>query len=80
MARTIAVSEDAYRILSSLKKPDESFSDVIVRRFRGAPLSSFAGAWTTATPADVRRIKDDLAAMRRLSDEKTAKRLKPRNR
>ncbi|NPA76396.1 MAG: antitoxin [Candidatus Diapherotrites archaeon] len=29
--KTITIREDAYRLLKSVKKPDESFSDVIIR-------------------------------------------------
>jgi len=29
--KTITIKEDAYNVLSSMKKPDESFSDVILR-------------------------------------------------
>jgi len=44
--KTIAISLEAYEALRRLKRPGESFSDVILRLARGQPeLSELAGAW-----------------------------------
>lgn len=42
--KTITVTENAYTILSHMKEPNESFSDVILRVSRKKPLSDFFGA------------------------------------
>lgn len=41
--KTISISEDAYEILKSRKKPGESFSDVIRKFGKGGKLSNIAG-------------------------------------
>ena len=46
MAKNIAVSDDVYKLLSSLKLPDESFSDTIRRLVRTPKLSEIAGTKT----------------------------------
>ena len=47
MAKTIAVSDEVYELLSKLKLPGESFSDVIKRVIkRGGKLMDIAGKKT----------------------------------
>ncbi|MHA1649033.1 MAG: antitoxin VapB family protein [Candidatus Helarchaeota archaeon] len=47
MAKTIAVSDEVYELLSKLKLPKESFSDVIKRIIkRGGKLMDIAGKKT----------------------------------
>ncbi|MDI6884551.1 MAG: antitoxin VapB family protein, partial [Hadesarchaea archaeon] len=47
LAKTIAVSDDVYEVLSKIKLPEESFSDVIRKSLRkGARLSDIAGSKT----------------------------------
>ena len=46
--KTISLSDKAYKMLSSLKREGESFTDVIVRlcsKTSKKPLTSFAGKW-----------------------------------
>ena len=47
--KTIDLSDDAYKRLSSLKREGESFTDVVLRlcsKTIKRQLASFAGAWT----------------------------------
>jgi predicted CopG family antitoxin len=45
MAKNIAVSNDVYELLTKVKLPGESFSDVIRRQFKqGARLSDIRGS------------------------------------
>lgn len=57
--RTVSLSEDAYALLSSLKRPGESFSDV-VRRVAATSRSpmEFAGAWKDYPPERLRLFEE----------------------
>lgn len=46
MARTIAVSDEVYELLTKSKLPGESFSSVIKRSVRKGRLSEIAGSKT----------------------------------
>ncbi|MFT4308734.1 MAG: antitoxin VapB family protein [Candidatus Woesearchaeota archaeon] len=55
--KTISISEDAYAILASRKKPGESFSDVI-RKFGKGALSNLAGILSEKEGAElVERVR-----------------------
>jgi predicted CopG family antitoxin len=46
--KTITISEEAYEMLSDLKKEGESFTEVIkrvVKEVKTRPLNSFSGSW-----------------------------------
>ena len=46
--KTISLSDEAYKMLASLKKSGESFTDVVIRlcsKMSKKPLASFAGVW-----------------------------------
>ena len=48
MTKVISLSEKAYQTLKSMKKPGESFSDVVVRisdREKKKSILEFAGTW-----------------------------------
>lgn len=49
MTKVISLSEEAYKALKSVKRKNESFSDVVIRLVnmaKGRPLTEFAGKWT----------------------------------
>ncbi|MEE8403457.1 MAG: antitoxin VapB family protein [Candidatus Hydrothermarchaeaceae archaeon] len=69
-SKTISLSDGAYRILSAVKRPGESFSRVVERTLTKKPLSSFVGAWADIDTDEIKKmIKKDReisAAKRRL--------------
>jgi predicted CopG family antitoxin len=75
--KTVTLSEDAYQALSALKRPGESFSDV-VRRItqKGRSLLEFVGAWKDFPEAKLKRYRSFLEAGDRLSKAKLARELK----
>ncbi|MBI2077697.1 MAG: antitoxin VapB family protein [Euryarchaeota archaeon] len=73
--KTIAVTEAAYRALEQLKRPGESFSDVIVRRLGGHRYREFVGCWGTLSAGQLARIRQEVDAGRRASERKSAKRI-----
>ncbi len=64
MAKTIAVSDEVYKLLKKSKLPNESFSSVIRRNFRKSKVSDLAGRKT------ISRI-DWEAAMRHILESET---------
>lgn len=74
--KTIAVSEDAYRILESLKQPGESFTDLVLRYYKGTSYTALAGAWKDVPPEEIQAFRKEIAVMRRRSDEKLSDTLK----
>lgn len=75
--KTIAVDEEAYRLLRREKKGEESFSDV-VKRLARRPRSilEFAGAWKKMPPEDLRRIEEAFRKGRQLDLERQERLLK----
>ncbi len=65
-SKTISLSEGAYRILSAVKRPGESFSDVVERTLNKKPLSSFAGAWADLETDEIKKEREISTAKRRL--------------
>jgi predicted CopG family antitoxin len=48
MRKSISVSEEAYQTLKALKKPEESFSDVVLRlisKKQKKSILDFSGTW-----------------------------------
>lgn len=49
MTKVISLSEKAYQTLKNMKKPGESFSDVVIRvagEKKKKSITEFAGTWT----------------------------------
>ena len=58
MAKTIAIADDVYKMLSKEKEDDESFSDVIRRiSKRKKSLLEFAGAWADIPEEEFREME-----------------------
>ena len=66
-SKTISVSDEAYARLKALKKPGESFSDIINRLTARRRLSEIAGV---LTEEDIRVIEKAVAAIRSESRER----------
>jgi len=59
-SRTISISDEAYKLLRSLKGSKDSFTDVILREVGQRPLSSFAGVFSRASAKDMTRTINDM--------------------
>ena len=58
MAKTIAIANDVYEMLSKEKADDESFSDVIRRLSkRKRSLLEFAGAWADIPDEEFKKME-----------------------
>ena len=54
--KTITIGEDAYELLKSAKRPDESFSDTIRRTYgKRKRMEDFFGAWGEELGGEVER-------------------------
>ncbi len=67
--KTITVMEDAYNLIKSRKKPNESFSDVLRRELSGSkmPLTDFAGKWGFLNDEDIEKMKSAIRKSREYS-------------
>jgi len=73
--KTLTITEDAYERLAAEKEKNESFSDVIVRKFGRHSLLELAGILSNKEAAEMKKhIKERREAMRKRMDE-TAKRM-----
>lgn len=74
-AKTIAVDQEAYELLSKAKRQGETFSDVVKRAMAPrSPISNFAGAWKSMSEREWAEVRDSIAKGRRL-DASRRKRL-----
>lgn len=57
--KNIAISDEAYQMLKALKKPRESFTEVIERLTRGSSVLELAGIVSNTDAATIeRRVKE----------------------
>lgn len=74
--KTVTLSEDAYQALAALKRPGESFSDVVRRITQKArSLLEFAGAWKDFPGEKMTRYLSFLETGDRLSKDKLRREL-----
>lgn len=68
-SKNIAISDEAYERLKSLKKPGESFTELIERMTRSRGVADLAGLLTAAEGLEAKRRVAELrkASSRRLS-------------
>jgi predicted CopG family antitoxin len=68
--RNIAISDEAYERLKSLKKPGESFTELIERMTRGRSVTDLVGLLTKSEGLEVKRGVSELrkASSRHLSE------------
>ena len=68
--KTISIMEDAYKLLVAKKAENESFSEVIRRKFREKrDIMEFAGVWKNISAEDARNMKERIKELRKKSTE-----------
>jgi predicted CopG family antitoxin len=68
--KNIAISDEAYQMLKALKRPRESFTDVIERMTRRSSILELAGTLSKTEASNVeKKIKD----IRKQSSQRTLK-------
>jgi predicted CopG family antitoxin len=72
MTKTVALADDAYLLLASQKRPDESFSDVVRRMVPRRPLTDLIGCIPKASADAIAQAIED---NRRLRVERRRKEL-----
>jgi len=60
MTKMVQFSDEAYRRLKEEKRPGESFSDVVLRRFPAGSMRELAGILTKEEGERARRIIADI--------------------
>ena len=68
--KTIPVTEGAYKRLRARKRPDEGFSDVILRLTERRPLTDFAGMLSRSSVEAIRKAIEGSRRERRALDER----------
>ncbi len=67
--KTISIMEDAYRLMAMEKRPKESFSDLVRRKFGKKDLMEFAGVWKDLSDKEIEEIKAGVRAVREGMDK-----------
>ncbi len=60
MVKVISVSDDVYETLKSLKRGNESFSDVIRRLIKKSSISKFSGTLSKETAEAIISVKKEI--------------------
>ncbi len=60
MAKVISISDDVYEMLKSMKKENESFSDVIRRLIRRSSLQELSGSLSRETAEAILSARTEL--------------------
>ncbi len=60
MAKVISISDEVYEMLKSMKRKNESFSDVIKRLARRTTIKEFSGVLSKETAEEILRVRDEL--------------------
>ena len=60
MAKVISISDEVYEMLKSMKRKNESFSDVIKRLARRTTIKEFSGVLRKETAEEILRVRDEL--------------------
>lgn len=69
--KTITIKEEAYNRLLAHKKPDESFSDEIIRHFSKKPnIMDFCGTWSDISDKEAEKMKREIYARRKGTRQK----------
>ncbi|MBI4438316.1 antitoxin VapB family protein [Candidatus Woesearchaeota archaeon] len=63
--KTISIMEDVYEMISREKMGDESFSDLLRRKFRKKDLFAFAGSWKSMTDRDAEELSSEIRKVRK---------------
>lgn len=74
--KTITIMEDAYKLMAMEKMPNESFSDLVRRKFRNADLLQFAGAWKDMSDEQAEELKASVRAVRENMNKGFARKIK----
>jgi predicted CopG family antitoxin len=77
VTKTISIMDDAYDILISKKRENESFSEVI-RRISGKEkdIMRFAGVWSSMSDKDTKAIEKNILLTRKKATEDLLRKLK----
>lgn len=71
MAKTIAVSDEVYKLLERSKMPGESFSDVIMKGLKKSTILDIRGSRTLSS-ADWARARREISRAEKETEESLA--------
>ena len=80
VTKTITVTEKAYKVLASDKKPNESFSELILRTHKKKgnveDIMKFVGAWRHIPDKVIDNMKKDIENMNKHSMKSVAQKVR----